>query len=98
MSDLKCPLFVDVHVPKRLADSLRALGYDVLTVQQLQGTSEPDVGLSDIRIVEIATERRRAVLTQNAKHLQSIHRTKRDHGGIIICNVTREPAKMAKEL
>ncbi len=98
MSDLKFPLFMDVHVPKRTTDELRALGYDVLTVQQHQGTSRPGQGLSDEQIVEIATQCRRAVVTENASDFESIHKSNRNHKGIIICKPTTEYVKMAKNI
>jgi uncharacterized transporter YbjL len=98
MSDLKCPLFMDVHIPKRTSDELRALGYDVLTVQQYQGTSRPGKGISDEMIVDIAIERRRIVVTENANHFERLHQLKPDHKGIIICKATSEWTKMAKEI
>jgi hypothetical protein len=98
MSDLKCPLFMDVHIPKGTSEGLRALGYDVLTVQQQQGTSRPGQGLSDDQIVDLAIERRRAVVTENAVDFEAIHRTKRNHKGIIICKATTEWEKMAKAI
>src|SRR6266568_4032474 len=98
MADLKRPLFVDVHVPKRISEELRALGYDVLTVQQYQGTSRPEEGLTDLRIVEIASDHREATATENANHFELIHQTKKDHKGIIICKVTKEYSRMAKEI
>jgi hypothetical protein len=98
MSDHKCPLLMDVHMPKAVADALRALGYGITTIQDLEGTSRPANPMTDHRIVEIATERRWAVVTQNAGHFRAIGKEKRNHKGIIICKVTDEHARLANAI
>src|SRR5258708_29923568 len=98
MADRKSPLFADVHLPIKITNGLRALGYDVMTVQQYQGTSRPEKGLPDEQVLEIAIEKRRTVITENIKHFRELHLQKPNHKGIIVCKRTRDYEKRAKEI
>lgn len=99
MADLKCPLFADANFPVRISNELRRLGYDVLTVQQYQGTSRPNEGLSDADVLAVAVMQKRAVLTLNAKHFRQLHyQTHKNHRGIIVSADTSEYRKRAKEI
>ena len=85
-------------VPVRIVNKLRRLGYDVVTVQQLQGTSEPEIGLLDEFVLDTARTLRRAVLTMNEKHFCRLHYAKPGHHGVIICTQTPDWTKRAKEI
>jgi hypothetical protein len=98
MADLKHPLFADEQYPIQIVNALRALGYDVETVQQHQGTSRPASGLSDDQVLAIAVQKRRAVLTLNIKHIRALHSQRPNHRGIIACKDTRDYDKRAKEI
>jgi hypothetical protein len=75
-------LFADENFPHPAVEALRALGHDVVTVQ--------DVGLggnavSDDEILQRATRDGRAVLTLNRKDFIALHRIRPGHAGIIVC-------------
>src|SRR5262249_32863934 len=98
MADRKWPLLADVQLPIKITNGLRALGYDVETVQQIQGTSRPDEGLPDERVLDIAIERRRVVVTENVKDFRALHLRKPYHKGIVVCKKTSDYEKRAKEI
>jgi predicted nuclease of predicted toxin-antitoxin system len=98
MADLKHPLFVDAQFPMKIVNGLRALGYDIETVQQYQGTSRPESGLSDEQVLEVAMRKRRAVLTMDTKDFRSLHHKNPNHRGIIVSRHTSEFGKRAKEI
>jgi hypothetical protein len=82
--------YADEHVPTSLVDALRALGHDVLTIQ--------DDGLSnqrttDVDVLNRATAIGRAVLTNNRKHFHRLHRHTSSHGGIV--TYTDDPDRVA---
>jgi Domain of unknown function (DUF5615) len=85
-------------IPIQIVHKLRRLGFDVLTVQQFQGTSEPKVGLTDEQVLEIAILQRRAVLTLNGKHFRRLHHRTPSHQGILVCDESDEWTKRAKEI
>lgn len=71
--------------PYPVVEFLRALGHDVLTVQEAgnanQRTSDPD-------ILAFATSENRAVITQNRKDFFRLHRIQPDHAGISLVRTT----------
>src|SRR5690242_5738769 len=73
-------LYADEDFPWGAVQILRALGHDVLTVQDAgrRGSSDPQV-LAD------ATAIGRAVLTHNHRDFKRLHSTVHPHGGIISC-------------
>jgi predicted nuclease of predicted toxin-antitoxin system len=97
MAKHKVRLFADVHLPIKIVIGLRRLGYDVKTVLQYQGTSEPEPGLSDQAILSIAMTERRAVITSDSD-FQKLHFENPNHQGIILCAATLEYRKRAKEI
>lgn len=98
MAKRKLELLADAMMPSQTVHKLRRLGYDVLTVQQYQGTSEPEHGLSDETVLEVATTLRRAVVTLNGKDYRRLHYNSRGHQGIIICDETSDLQLRAKEI
>jgi len=63
--------YADEHVPTAIVDALRALGHDVLTIQD-DGFSNQ--GVADADVLERATSLGRAVLTNNRLHFHRLHR------------------------
>jgi len=100
MADKKRRLFADANFPISITNALRRYhGDDVLTVQQFQGTSEPERGLGDDTVLDIAIVHKRAVVTLNGGDFRRLHfATGGNHKGIIICNQTFHYRKRAKEI
>jgi len=75
-------LYSNENFPIPAVEALRALGHDVLTIQE---TGRADRAMPDDEVLKFATEKNRAVLTMNRKHFIQLHRTTSDHAGIIVC-------------
>jgi uncharacterized protein DUF5615 len=73
-------LYMDVHVPKAITDSLRLRGIDVLTAQE-DGTST----LEDPALLDRATELGRALMTQD--HDLLVEATRRQREGFEFAGV-----------
>ena len=75
-------LYSNENFPLPAVEKLRALGHDVLTIQQ---TGHADQALPDKKVLEFAIMEKRALLTLNRLHFIRLHRTNPDHHGIIVC-------------
>jgi predicted nuclease of predicted toxin-antitoxin system len=73
-------LFADEDFYYPVVEQLRALGHDVLTVQEA-GQS----GQGDVAILAFAVGQGRAVLTCNRRHFKRLHRQAAPHHGIVVC-------------
>ena len=73
-------LYTDENVPSELANSLRTLGHDVLTVQADGRASQ---GIGDPDVLARAIELGRAIVTNNRRDFHRLHRFNSSHCGII---------------
>lgn len=73
-------LYVDEQFPRQVVELLRALGHDVLTVQEAG-----NAGLSDKDVLDFAVREDRAVLTLNRRDFFRLHRLQPNHAGIVAC-------------
>jgi hypothetical protein len=76
--------YADENFPHPVVEELRALGHDVLTIQE---TGRAGQGASDEDVLDSAAVGQRAVLTLNRKHFMKLHRKRQDHAGIVACTV-----------
>lgn len=78
-------------IPAVLA--LRALGHDVVTIQERgranESTSDPDV-------LRAATSEGRVVLTLNRKDFYRLHEQGRAHAGIVVCVADLDFSRLAQ--
>ena len=72
--------YADEQFPRRIVETLQALGHDVLTVQAADNR-----GLPDEDVLAFATQENRAVLTFNRRHFIRLHGQQPNHAGIIVC-------------
>ncbi len=84
-------LLLDEQYSPRIAEQLRARGYDVMAV-----AGQPALaGLADWSLINAARQEGRALLTENVGDFQPIAaelaRTGRPHAGIILANPRRFP-------
>jgi Domain of unknown function (DUF5615) len=88
-------LFADENFPRPVVEGLRALGHDVVTIQE---TGEAGVSLADDVVLARATADGRAVLTLNRKHFIRLHRERPEHAGVVVCtfepDFTRQAARI----
>jgi len=75
-------LYSNENFPLPVVERLRALGHDVLTIQE---TGKADQALPDKEVLAFATREQRAVLTLNRVHFIRLHRAQSAHAGIIVC-------------
>lgn len=75
-------LYSNENFPLPVVERLRALGHDVLTIQE---AGKADQAVSDPEVLAFATREQRAVLTLNRLHFIRLHQHRPDHAGIIVC-------------
>ena len=88
-------LYSNENFPLPAVEKLRALGHDVLTVQE---TGKADQSLPDDKVLEFAAAENRAVLTLNRRHFIRLHREYPRHAGIIVCTVDADFAGQAERI
>jgi hypothetical protein len=75
-------LYADEQFPKTTTAALRALGHDVLTVQE---AGKGNQRIPDDEVLAFATEQDRAVLTLNRADFIQLHKQSSNHAGIVVC-------------
>ena len=78
--------YADEDFPRPVAEELRRLGHDVLTVQEAGRAGQR---INDAEVLADATADKRAVLTHNHADFRRLHRQGQPHEGIISC--TQDP-------
>jgi predicted nuclease of predicted toxin-antitoxin system len=77
-------LYSNENFPLPVVEKLRALGHDVLTIQE---TGKAEQALPDNEVLKFAAAENRVVLTLNRRHFIRLHRESPPHAGIIVCTV-----------
>ena len=75
-------LYTNENFPLPVAEELRRLGHDVLT---LQDTGRGGQAVPDELVLAFASTERRILITLNRKHFKRLHLTHPDHSGIVLC-------------
>lgn len=88
-------LYADEQYPYPVVQLLRALGHDVLTVQE---AGKANQGISDSDVLTFASNEKRAVITENRKDFFRLHRIQPLHAGIIACTNDRDWAALANRI
>lgn len=88
-------LYANENFPLPAVEKLRALGHDVLTLQE---TGKADQAMPDDKVLEFAAAENRAVLTLNRRHFMRLHRENPRHAGIIVCTVDADFAGQAERI
>ena len=94
MSDTKmAKLYSNENFPFPVVVELRALGHDVVTIQERgranESTPDPDV-------LALAAAEGRVVLTLNRKDFYRLHERNQAHAGIIVCVVDADFPRQAR--
>jgi uncharacterized protein DUF5615 len=71
-------IYTNENFPIPVAEELRRLGHDVLTIQE---TGRAGQAISDESVLAFASAERRAIVTLNRKHFKRLHLTHPDHSG-----------------
>ncbi len=88
-------LYADEQFPRQVVILLRALGHDVLTVQE---AGKAGLKIPDDQVLEFATSEERAVLTLNRQDFFRLHRLNPEHAGIIACKDDSDRPRMATRI
>ena len=75
-------LYTNENFPRPVAEELRRLGHDILTVEEAGNAGQ---ALPDEQVLDFARDRQRAVVTLNRKHFIRLHQERPGHSGIIVC-------------
>lgn len=87
--------YADEDFPGPATAALRALGYDVLTVQQ---DGRAGFGIPDPDVLARGTQLGRVVLTKNRKHYIALHAASPLHAGIVAIKDEMDRAALAARI
>jgi hypothetical protein len=88
-------LFGDENFPGPVVHELRALGHEVLTIQQIGRASE---SVPDDEVLATAVADGRAVLTLNRRHFKLLHARSAAHAGMILCKADNNFVALAARI
>ena len=83
------------NFPLPVAEILRDLGHDVLTIQE---SGKAGQSTADEEVLAFAASEKRILLTFNRKHFIGLHRKNPNHSGIIVCTFDPDFAALAKRI
>ena len=87
--------YADEQFPFPVVELLRALGHDVLTVQEAENA---DQGIPDNEVLAFAISQERSILTINRDDFIRLHRRDSNHFGIIVCTNNRNWEQFAARI
>jgi hypothetical protein len=88
-------LYSNENFPIPVVEELRALGHDIVTIQEQGKASE---SVSDPEVLRLANEQNRAILTLNRRDFIRLHKETPSHAGIIVCSVDPDFAGQAQRI
>ena len=88
-------LYADEQFPREVSVRLRAMGHDVLTVQE---AGNANLGIPDENVLAFAISDKRAVVTPNRQDFIRLHRATSEHFGIIACTNDVDRTRMATQI
>lgn len=87
--------YADEQFPFPVVQLLRALGHDVLTVQEAENA---DQAIPDEEVLAFAISQERSILTINRVDFIRLHRHDSNHFGIIVCTNNRNWEQFAARI
>ena len=87
--------YADENFPLDTVVELRRLGHDVLTALEDERANQK---IPDEKVLERATELRRAVLTINRVDFKQLHNTNPNHSGVVICTFDADFVRQAHRI
>jgi predicted nuclease of predicted toxin-antitoxin system len=87
--------YADEQFPKATSIALRALGHDLLTVQEAGNANQK---IPDEDVLAFATGEERAVLTLNRYDFIRLHKQSSAHTGIIVCSENTNFGRLAEKI
>ena len=88
-------LYTNENFPSPVAEELRRLGHDVLTVQE---AGKGGQAIPDASVLAFASGEGRALVTINRKHFIRLHLANSGHAGIIVCTYDPDFVRQAHRI
>ncbi len=88
-------LYADEQFPREVSELLRAMGHDILTVQE---AGNANLGIPDEEVLAFAVSNNRVVVTLNRQDFIRLHRANTNHAGIIVCTNDTDRSRMATRI
>lgn len=88
-------LLADENFSKATVEHLQEAGHDVITLDSL-GLAQ--IGFPDEAVLKKATELKRCILTFNRLDFIKLHKSSKDHAGIIVCTYNRDKEQLAEKI
>ena len=85
-------IYANESFPRQVAEELRRLGHDVLTVQE---SGKGGQSLPDEEVLSFAIREHRCLVTMNRRHFIRLHDRFPSHSGIIVCSFDPDFAGLA---
>lgn len=96
MSSTKMAMFYsNENFPIPTAQALRALGHDVVTIQERGKANE---STTDLEVLALAKAEGRILLTLNRKDFYRLHSQDSDHPEIIVCVAEQDFQRLAERI
>ena len=90
------PLYIDENIHQRIAQALRELGYDVLTLKE---DGKANQRYPDESVLQRAASLGRVVVTHDRRDFRRLHnRGEIPHRGIVLCTQDRDPVRLARRI
>lgn len=87
--------YTNENIPRPVAEKLRELGHDVLTVTESGNSGQ---AFSDGEVLDFASRQGRILVTLNRRHFVRLHMDGATHAGIIVCTVDPDFQRQAKAI
>lgn len=84
--------YTNENMPLPVAEELRRLGHDVLTVAE---SGNAGIAFPDTDVLDFATRHERILVTLNRRHFIRLHNENTNHAGIIVCTFDDDFARQA---
>ena len=87
--------YTNENIPRPVAEKLRTLGHDVLTVAESGNSGQ---AFSDVDVLDFARRQGRILVTLNRRHFVRLHMDGVAHAGIIVCTVDTDFQRQAQTI
>ncbi len=88
-------LYSNENFPLPVAEELRNLGHDILTIQE---TGKANQAMTDEEVLAFANKENRILLTLNRRHFIKLHNKRQPHAGIFACTFDPDFSGFAKRI
>ena len=88
-------LYCNENFPRKLVESLRKMGHNVLTSQEAGNANQR---IPDSEVLAFAVKSGRILLTLNRRDFIALHQQGPDHAGVIVCTQNPDIDEQAEQI